>query len=1260
MQRHTKDWRWWTTGIWGPTRILAILVGFGLARPAVAAAPVVEFSRTSSTHFDSVRVRLNHPNAGSGIRYTLDGTEPVLTSPLYTEPLVIRGTVQVRAAAPTPSGMGPIRSETFLQLTTAPGHAQTFTSTLPILVLSTWKPVGINYFRSMTGHVSLYEPAGGTARIGGIPAFSSLVEFLFPIDIDGDAFPAPGGIIAVLLQLRDEFGDPDTRPLLGFRPASQWLLLPPSGFNPTLINTHLSMELGRQIGVPTLKTRPVEVYLNRGGPLTTNQWLGLYLMMELPSAASSATGGRPPEAAVDDPIGISGDYLFATALPQGTEVGFNSGGGSHRFIEPSEDELKTSARKDQLGYLKGYFAGLDRVLDPAHPQFRDPENGYRAYLDVTNWIDCHVLETLSGNVNAFRLSSYFLKPRAGKLQRAIFALHERAWESKDDPRDDNPRKWDAGGGLFRAPFWSQIFQDPDTWQLWLDRWSLHRAGPLSLTNIYGVIDRMTNEVGRVQPREARRWTETAPRASYSNEIWIVKRWISNRVEWIDRQFARSPSIHPPGGAVPSGALITLNLAESVGAGENSLIYFTRDGSDPRPSAGATTGRVELYTGPITISTNTRIVARVRESGRGQAGTPQSTPWSAPVSATFVVEHPRLIVTEVMHHPEPPPPFVTLAASDFEFVELWNPTEKPMSLVGFRLEGSVRYRFTSQSGRTQLGAGERVVLVSNRDAFGMRYPGVQSIAGEYEGGLDGSERRIRIRGPMEELVFEAGYTGDGNPMAEGVGFSVVPRNEVALGARAEAVSANDWRLSARVGGSPGRSDPEPDAVRMPVLNEVVLGAAGYVELYNPHSAPVFLSGWITDDLSVPQKRRLSAARIIPASGYLTIPATELVGNGPSVPLSTLGGELCLLAAAADGSLSGVHERLRYVPGPAETAHGRRVMTDGSVLGLPLTKATPRATNAAFRIGPVVFGEVQLAPSPAARAAGFDDSFIELRNLSDLVVPLELPDSGGVTLAIDGPVEFHARRGATLPPGGVLVVTAFDPLSDPYSRDSFLALHGRVRGGAIEFAGPWRRPDVPGTGMLRLAWAARLNSEPPDTFQTRELVELVPLDAIRSSLVLDGRPEAGLVRRIPVGLADEAGSWIVAPSTPGEVDADVDGLDDEWEAANQLNPNSGSGDDGAGGDPDADGFSNELEAYNRTDPRDPADHLRAVPLPGSGPGELVLTWAAPAGRAYAVEQLVSGGAGTWEERASGVMGADSRGVVRMAVATSSAVFFRVLLR
>ena len=53
----------------------------------------------SSTFFDSLMVTMSHPIEGTVIHYTLDGSEPDANSPVYAEPLILKKSTAIRAAA---------------------------------------------------------------------------------------------------------------------------------------------------------------------------------------------------------------------------------------------------------------------------------------------------------------------------------------------------------------------------------------------------------------------------------------------------------------------------------------------------------------------------------------------------------------------------------------------------------------------------------------------------------------------------------------------------------------------------------------------------------------------------------------------------------------------------------------------------------------------------------------------------------------------------------------------------------------------------------------------------------------------------------------------------------------------------------------------------------------------------------------------------------------------------------------------------------
>jgi hypothetical protein len=88
-----------------------------------------------------------------------------------------------------------------------------------------------------------------------------------------------------------------------------------------------------------------------------------------------------------------------------------------------------------------------------------------------------------------------------------------------------------------------------------------------------------------------------------------------------------------------------------------------------------------------------------------------------------------------------------------------------------------------------------------------------------------------------------------------------------------------------------------------------------------------------------------------------------------------------------------------------------------------------------------------------------------------------------------------------------------------------------------------------------------------------------------------------------------------------DRDGDGLPNDWELANEFDPDSAEGDHGAQGDPDGDGAGNRHEYLAGTDPRDPASVL-AMWLTPLGDQWWEIGWRTEMGLQYQLETSSDG--------------------------------------
>ncbi len=729
-------------------------------------------------------VTLTSPTQGAEIRYTLNNTEPGLGSTLYVAPLTITASTLVRARAfETDMAPSPSVSLGFIRLA---ADAVNFMSDIPVVLIENFGAGNVPADPLQPAYMAVFEPdpaGGGRTSFAATPNLETRMGFkLRGSSTQGD----PKSSYTV--EFWDERNDDRDLAPLGMPAESDWVLYGAYSFDLALMRNAFIYELSNQVGRYAARTRFCEVFVNKnGGSLDyANDYMGVYSFIErIKRGKDRVDVERLTAGDVTEPD-ITGGYMLKVDRRDPGDSGLNAGGQPLLcYVYPDEPTIGAP----QAAWIKNYLDSCWAAMSGAN--YRDPVLGYAPYVDELSWIDHHILNVLPMNVDGLRLSTYFYKKRGGPLEYGPIWDFDRSMGSTDG-RDDNPLTWNGTGDSTiyfdydsRFPWWSRLFTDPDFRQLWKDRWFELRQGPLATANMYAVIDRFHGIIAQAAVRNFQEWGLINP-SQFANQITILKNWLTQRANWIDTQQLTPPNFNRPGGRITPP--ISLTMTAPAGT-----IYYTLDGSDPRGNDGALGASALRYTAALTIDANTRVTARAYRS---------ATDWSPPRAATYLtVDPPRIVVSEIMYHPQDSPADSTYADDDFEFLELQNTEDVPVDLSGFHFAAGIEYVFPEG---TVIDAGAYVVLVRNLDAFRTRYDtSAMTVVGVYKGACDNDGERLALEGALHEEIFACTYADSWDAVTDGLGYSLVlidPYDPLAQWSLQQS-----WRASTDPDGSPGAAD-----------------------------------------------------------------------------------------------------------------------------------------------------------------------------------------------------------------------------------------------------------------------------------------------------------------------------------------------------------------------------------------------------------------------------------------------------------------------
>lgn len=1040
-------------------------------------APDVSFSKTSSTFVAPFALTLATADPNTVIRYflvtnaaTAAATNvPNLNSPIYANPIPITGPAIVRARAFSQGAEvfpGAIRSETFLRLDP---DVLDFSSDLPLIIIHNF---GAGAYPSSQAEVlsafAVFDNTLDRASLTNTPVLMTRAG----LHLRGySTLSYPKSSFAV--EFQDEFNDAKSLPLLEMPEESDWVLYAPNNVEPVMMHNPLFYRMSREIGRYASRTRFAEVFLNTGGgALGTSHYNGIYVVEEKVKRSSDRVNIARLDVEDTNAPAITGGYLLAVDwVDPGEPTYIVAGVGSVPaqtivYHYPKGEILQLPQRDRQEQYINAYLRNF--VTNLAGPAF-NTATGYAQYIDVDSWIDYLESAIATLNTDALRWSTYFFKDRDKPIEMGPVWDCDRCMGSTDD-RNFNPRTW-AGGGTdyFNWSWWGRLYNDPNFFQRYIDRYQQLRQAAYSETNLFAIIDGFAAELREAQPRESARWqvpmrgTNGTGAGTFATEVQWLKNWFAARLYFMDTNFLSPVTFDRAGGLVAPGAAVTLTPPNRVGGmttgSTNSVVYYTLNGADPRASGGGVLPGARSNLGPatLTITSNVHLFARAFNRAHrnltGANNPPLSSSWSGPTEATFYIDTPSLRITEIMYHPRAEVAGDTNNAGLFEYIEVKNTGGVPLNVNGFRLRGGVSFDFPNEV----LAAGESAVIVKNVSAFQSRYGIGVRILGEFLGNLGNGGDHLVLEGSAREPILDFNYHDGWCPMADGLGFSLQVLDESA--APDTWGLKQSWRLSGVENGTPGAHDPNPPDIPPVVVNEILthtfLPDLDAIELLNPLGAPVDIGNWwLTDDFNNPRKYRLPFQTNIPAGGYLVFDESQFNTGPGAFALSAQGDQVYLFSGDANGDLTGYFHGFSFGAQVGGATFGRYVISTGEEHFVRQITNTLHGPNSGPLVGPVVVSEINYHPLdihyPLKDVNNTEDEYLELVNITGEPVPLYDPANPGHTWRLRDAVDFQFPTNVILAANERILVVSFTPTNGPQLA-AFKARNGVPAG--VRAFGPW---------------------------------------------------------------------------------------------------------------------------------------------------------------------------------------------------------------
>ena len=339
------------------------------------------------------------------------------------------------------------------------------------------------------------------------------------------------------VETQTETGENNNVSIFGFPEENDWVLHGPFS-DKSLMRNVLAYELGRRQGKYHPRTQFCELVIDgdyRGVYVflekikRDNGRLDLSTLDENDVSDSDITGGyiikidrwdEPNEAWPSDYENVNGDYSI-----------------NFVHVYPKHDEI-TAAQRD---YIRNYINDFEDSM--VGNSFLNENNGYKTYINLQSFADFFLVNELSMNVDAYRLSTYMHKHRNGKLRMGPLWDFNLSFGNADYCDGGYTTQWMyATPNCDGSPFWwRKMNEDPAFRNMARCRWEELRNSYWHTDSLMQFIDEQAALLEEAQTRNFEAfdilntyvWPNFFIGANYDSEVLFLKNWLTNRLNFMD-------------------------------------------------------------------------------------------------------------------------------------------------------------------------------------------------------------------------------------------------------------------------------------------------------------------------------------------------------------------------------------------------------------------------------------------------------------------------------------------------------------------------------------------------------------------------------------------------------------------------------------------------------------------------------------------------------------------------------------------------------